>query len=123
MLRQALLALSASHRSREVIMATPLARGLVARFVAGETIDDAIAVTRRLAADGRLVTIDFLGEGTADPEQAAAVTGEYVALLGRLSATGLSARGAAEVSVKPSAVGLGLPGLVWRGRMLPGFVL
>ncbi|HXZ65829.1 MAG TPA: proline dehydrogenase family protein [Streptosporangiaceae bacterium] len=110
MLRQALLALSASHRSREVIMATPLARGLVARFVAGETIDDAIAVTRRLAADGRLVTIDFLGEGTADPEQAAAVTDEYVALLGRLSATGLSARGAAEVSVKPSAVGLGLPG-------------
>jgi len=109
-LRQALLALSASHRSREAIMATPLARGLVARFVAGETIDDAIAVTQRLAADRRLVTIDFLGEDTADPGQAAAVTDEYVALLGRLSATGLSARGRAEVSVKPSAVGLGLPG-------------
>jgi proline dehydrogenase len=109
-LRQALLALSASRRSREVIMATPATRAVVARFVAGETIDDALAVTRRLAADGRLVTIDFLGEDTTDPEQAAAVTAEYVRLLGQLSAAGLSARGRAEVSVKPTAVGLDLPG-------------
>jgi proline dehydrogenase len=109
-LRQALLALSASRRSREVIMATPATRGVVARFVAGETTDDALAVTQRLAADGRLVTIDFLGEDTTDPEQAAAVTAEYVRLLGRLSATGLAAGGRAEVSVKPTAVGLDLPG-------------
>jgi proline dehydrogenase len=109
-LRQALLALSASRRSRAVIMATPATRGVVARFVAGETTDDALAVTRRLAADGRLVTIDFLGEDTTEPEQAAAVTAEYVALLGRLSTAGLSARGRAEVSVKPTAVGLDLPG-------------
>ncbi len=110
MLRQALLALSASRRSRAVIMANPATRGLVARFVAGETIDDALNVTRRLAADGRLVTIDFLGEDTIDPEQATAVTDEYVRLLGRLSGAGLSARGRAEISVKPTAVGLGLAG-------------
>jgi len=91
-------------------MATPATRAVVARFVAGETIDDALAVTRRLAADGRLVTIDFLGEDTTDPEQAAAVTAEYIRLLGRLSADGLAARGRAEVSVKPTAVGLDLPG-------------
>jgi proline dehydrogenase len=108
-LRQALLALSASRRSRDVIMATSATRAVVARFVAGETIDDALAVTRRLAADGRLVTIDFLGEDTTDPEQAAAVTAEYIRLLGRLSADGLAARGRAEVSVKPTAVGLDLP--------------
>jgi proline dehydrogenase len=109
-LRQALLALSASRRSRDVIMTTPATRAVVARFVAGETIDDAIAVTRRLDADGRLVTIDFLGEDTTDPEQAAAVTDEYIRLLGRLSADGLASRGRAEVSVKPTAVGLDLPG-------------
>jgi proline dehydrogenase len=109
-LRQALLALSASRRSREVIMATPATRGLVARFVAGETIEDALAAATRLAAGGRLVSIDFLGEDTTDPEQAACVTDEYVRLLGQLSAAGLSARGRAEVSVKPTAVGLGLPG-------------
>ena len=108
MLRQALLALSASNHARSLIMATPLTREVVARFVAGETADDALAVTERLTGDGRLVTIDFLGEDTTDPEQAAAVAQEYITLLGRLSAAGLSAGGRAEVSVKPTAVGLGL---------------
>ncbi|HTZ93849.1 MAG TPA: proline dehydrogenase family protein [Streptosporangiaceae bacterium] len=108
MLRQALLALSASKQARDLIMATPLTRDVVARFVAGETTDDALRVTDRLISDARLVTIDFLGEDTTDPEQAAGVTEEYVRLLGRLSDAGLSARGRAEVSVKPTAVGLGL---------------
>ncbi len=61
-----------------------------------------------LIADGRLVTIDFLGEDTTDPDQAAAVAEEYVRLLGLLGAAGLTADGRAEVSVKPTAVGLGL---------------
>ena len=108
MLRQALLALSASHQARDLIMATPVTRDVVARFVAGETAADALAVTERLLADGRLVTIDFLGEDTTDPDQAAAVADEYVRLLGRLAAAGLAGHGRAEVSVKPTAVGLGL---------------
>ncbi len=108
MLRQALLALSASKQARDLIMATPLTRDVVARFVAGEAADDALTVTERLIGDGRLVTIDFLGEDTTDPEQAAGVAAEYVRLLGRLSAAGLSGHGRAEVSVKPTAVGLGL---------------
>ncbi|MFY9890277.1 MAG: proline dehydrogenase family protein [Streptosporangiaceae bacterium] len=108
MLRQALLALSASSQARDLIMATPLTRDVVARFVAGETADDALAATGRLITSGRLVTIDFLGEDTADREQAAAVADEYIRLLGQLSAAELSAQGRAEVSVKPTAVGLGL---------------
>jgi proline dehydrogenase len=107
-LRQALLALSDSRQARDLIMATPLTRDVVARFVAGETADDALTVTEKLISDGRLVTIDFLGEDTTDPEQAAGVTEEYLRLLGRLSDAGLAARGRAEVSVKPTAVGLGL---------------
>jgi proline dehydrogenase len=108
MLRQALLALSASSQARDMIMATPVTRDVVARFVAGETAADALAVTDRLLADGRLVTIDFLGEDTTDPEQAAAVADEYVQLLFRLGVAGLAGHGRAEVSVKPTAVGLGL---------------
>jgi proline dehydrogenase len=107
-LRQALLALSDSRQARDLIMATPLTRDVVARFVAGETAGDALTVTEKLISDGRLVTIDFLGEDTTDPEQAAGVTEEYLRLLGRLSDAGLAARGRAEVSVKPTAVGLGL---------------
>lgn len=108
MLRQALLALAASKQSRALILATPLTRDVVARFVAGETAADALAVSQRLIADGRLVTVDFLGEDTTDPEQATAVTDEYVRLLGRLAEAGLTGGGRTEVSVKPTAVGLGL---------------
>jgi proline dehydrogenase len=108
MLRRALLAASASQRVRRIVTTAPVTRDVVARFVAGDTADDALAVTRRLLDDGLLVTLDYLGEDTADPEQAAAVADEYIRLLGRLDAAGMSGGGRAEVSVKPTAVGLDL---------------
>jgi proline dehydrogenase len=107
-LRRALLAASASKRIREIIVTAPYTRDVVTRFVAGDTADDALRVTERLQAAGLLVTLDYLGEDTVDPEQAAAVTDEYVRLLGRLGAAGLASQGRAEVSVKPTAVGLDL---------------
>ncbi len=109
MLRRVLLAVSASQRIRRVITTAPLTRDVVKRFVAGESAADALAVAERLIGDGLAVTMDYLGEDTVDPGQAAAVTAEYIALLERLDAAGLSAGGRAELSVKPSAVGLGLP--------------
>jgi proline dehydrogenase len=108
MLRRALLAASASERVRRIVTTAPLTRDVVARFVAGDTADDALAVTRRLLDDGLLVSLDYLGEDTADPQQAAAVADEYIRLLGRLGAAGMSSGGRAEVSVKPTAVGLDL---------------
>jgi proline dehydrogenase len=107
MLREALLAASASTRIRDVITTLPVSRDVVARFVAGDTADEALEAVGRLADAGLLATIDYLGEHTTDREQAAAVADEYIALLGRLGSGGLAT--AAEVSVKPTAVGLGLP--------------
>ncbi len=106
MLRRALLAASASPRLRELIMAAPQTRSIVDSYVAGDTADDAVRVTRALRSAGLLVSLDYLGEDTKDPAQAAAVTDEYVQLLGKLGAEGLTHGGAAEVSVKPTAVGL-----------------
>jgi proline dehydrogenase len=108
MLRRALLAASASERFRHLVTTAPLTRDVVARFVAGDTADDVLAVTRRLLDDGLLVSVDYLGEDTVDPQQAAAVTAEYMRLLGRLGAAGMAAGARAEVSVKPTAVGLDL---------------
>jgi proline dehydrogenase len=105
-LRRALLAASASPRLRELIMAAPQTRSIVDSYVAGETADDAVRVTRALRSAGLLVSLDYLGEDTKDPAQAAAVTDEYVQLLGKLGAESLTHGGAAEVSVKPTAVGL-----------------
>jgi proline dehydrogenase len=107
-LRRMLLAASGSDRTRQLVTSAPVTRGLVARYVAGETTADAVEVTRDLLASGLLVSLDHLGEDTGDPDQAAAVTAEYTGLLGQLAAAGLAQGGRAEVSVKPTAVGLGL---------------
>jgi proline dehydrogenase len=107
-LRRMLLAASTSHRVRQIITTAPYTRDVVARFVAGHTADDALRVTRRLLADGLLVSLDYLGEDTANREQAAAVADEYIRLLARLGSAGLTGGGRAEVSVKPTAVGLDL---------------
>jgi proline dehydrogenase len=108
-LRRALLAVSASKRIHQLLVGAPFTRDVVARFVAGGSADDALRVTRALQADGLLVSLDYLGEDTVDPDQAAAVTDEYVRLLRRLGAAGLASGGRAEVSVKATAVGLDLP--------------
>ena len=108
MLRRVLLAASASQRVRQLITTAPVTRDVVRRFVAGDDADGALAVTERLLSQGRSVTIDYLGEDTVDPDQATAVTTEYVKLLELLARAGLTIGGRAEVSVKPTAVGLGL---------------
>ena len=109
MLRRMLLAASASDRLRRLVVSAPYTRDVVARYVAGDDAGAAVAATRRLQADGLQVSLDYLGEDTTSQDQAGAVAGEYVALLGRLASGGLARDGAAEVSVKPTAVGLHLP--------------
>ena len=108
MLRRVLLAASASQRVHQLITTAPLTRDVVKRFIAGDTAADALVVTQRLLGQGLSVSIDYLGEDTVDPDQATAVASEYVALLESLASAGLTVGGRAEVSVKPTAVGLGL---------------
>jgi proline dehydrogenase len=105
-LRKALMAAAASERVRDVVTNAPGARGIVDRYVAGESSEDAVAVARALRSAGLLVTLDYLGEDTGDAQQAAATATQYVQLLGKLAAEGLTEGGAVEVSVKPTAVGL-----------------
>ncbi|WP_281689842.1 proline dehydrogenase family protein [Pseudonocardia thermophila] len=106
MLRTAMLAAARSAVCRDLAENTSLLRPLVDRFVAGETLDAALATATELTAD-RFVTIDHLGEDTRDRAQAGAVVDAYVTLLQRLADTGLADR--AEVSVKLSALGQALP--------------
>jgi len=107
-LREALLSMSRSEKLKQVATDAPPARSMVDRFVAGERTEDAVRATAELAASGRLVTIDHLGEDTLDVEAATATRDAYIALLDALGVAGLTDR--AEVSVKLSAVGQALPG-------------
>ncbi|RSM35192.1 proline dehydrogenase [Amycolatopsis balhimycina DSM 5908] len=107
MLRAPLLAAARSRRIRGLVEAVPATRSVVRRFVAGSESADAVRVARELAADGRRITLDHLGEDTTDAGQAAATVRAYEAVLTALAAEGLAT--GADVSVKLSAVGQFLP--------------
>ena len=108
MIRRVLLSVSRSDRLKEVVSGAPVSRGVVRRFVAGESAADAVTASKALVSDGRLVTIDHLGEDTLDLAQAEATRDAYLQVLSLLSEARLTA--GAEVSVKLSAVGQALPG-------------
>lgn len=107
MLRSALLTAARSSTLRSAAEHSRVARHVVDRFVAGRDLDGALDAVEALIP-GRLITMDYLGENTEDLSQATAVTDAYLALLDRLEETGLTER--VEVSVKLSALGLGLAG-------------
>ncbi len=108
MLRQALLTVAASSRAKQLVSVLPVSSGIVARFVAGESVEQAVDVTLSLIEHGLHVSLDHLGEYTHDPGRAAANRDAYLTLLDRLGYAGLT--GGAEVSLKLSAVGQALPG-------------
>ncbi|MEV0268427.1 MAG: proline dehydrogenase [Hamadaea sp.] len=103
MLRSVILAASRSGKVEKFVGSAPVSRDVVKRFVAGTGTPDALRVTRELADQGLRSTLDFLGEDTLTPEQASATRDEYLTLLAALAEAGLT--GAAEVSVKLSALG------------------
>ncbi|GLY42190.1 proline dehydrogenase [Amycolatopsis sp. NBRC 101858] len=107
MLRAPLLAAARSKGIRRLVEAVPATRSVVRRFVAGSETADAVRVARELAADGRRITLDHLGEDTTDAAQAASTVAAYEAVLTALAAEGLA--DGADVSVKLSAVGQFLP--------------
>ena len=103
MLRRALLAAADDERLRHLAMTNPVARGVAHRFVAGEELDEALAVVAEHGRTGRAVTLDHLGEAVDDPTASREAVDTYVAALDAIGARGLDA----SVSVKASQFGLG----------------
>jgi proline dehydrogenase len=80
----------------------PLVRKIASRYVAGESLEDALQVVRRLNTEGCLATLDVLGEDvTRLPETEETVT-EYRRALDAISWQGLQSN----ISVKLTALGL-----------------
>ena len=104
MLRQTLLAASRSERLQRVSAEVAPARAVARRFVAGETLDDALAVVRRLNGLGMSVTLDHLGESVTEPAIAERAGDTYVEALARIRDEGLDCG----VSCKPSQLGIGI---------------
>ena len=72
------------------------------RFIAGETIDEAIACARSLQARGRMLTLDYLGESVRTLDEAGAATREYMRLLDRIVDAGIERN----VSLKLTQLGI-----------------
>ncbi len=74
------------------------------RYVAGETVRDALSATKKLNDRGFLVTLDILGEHVKTAAEAKAITDRYVDLYQQLADAGAKAN----ISVKPTHLGLDL---------------
>lgn len=105
----------------------PVVRKIADRYIAGETLDNAVRCVRELNGRGCLATVDVLGEFITDFQQAEKTAAEYTRLLERIHAEQLRSN----VSIKLTAFGLTLDGercyglvkaLVSRARALGNFV-
>ena len=104
-LRSVILAASRNRRVERLVAGAPVSRSVVRRFVAGESVEDAVRASTELTGRGLTVSLDHLGEDTTDAGQADATVKAYLVLLDRLREAGLTQGGRVEVSVKLSAVG------------------
>jgi len=113
------LLLGLSHRRFVGRIATrlPFTRPMVARFVAGETLEAALPALERLHAAGFRTTVDILGESVTSAAAARAAAGAYVAAIPVLADRGIDRN----VSIKLSQMGLAVDAALARenvGRVL-----
>lgn len=102
MLKGTLLYMAQNKSVREFVTQSRATRGVARRFVAGESLDDAIKVTHVLNQRGLHVSLDHLGENVSDEEEAVAATEDYIRILDSIKAAGVDAN----ISVKLTALGL-----------------
>jgi proline dehydrogenase len=76
--------------------------GFARRFIAGETVEEAIAAARAIEADGLRVTLDYLGESVASIAAADTATRAYIAVLEQIAAAGIERN----ISLKLTQLGL-----------------
>ncbi len=89
------------------------ARRLAARFVAGETLEDALRVSRKLNSEGITVTLDHLGESVSTLEEAAAARDVYLKTLSAIHDSGIQGN----VSLKLTQFGLDVSGEQCRANV------
>lgn len=104
MLRSILIGLSHSEALRNFSMKNSLAKRTARRFVAGETLEEAIEATKVLNSSGIEVTMDFLGENTKTKEEAIACSEEVLKILKRMEKEKIPGN----ASVKLTQLGLDL---------------
>jgi proline dehydrogenase len=104
LMREFFLTLSHSQRLRNVAVHFGPARAMARRFVAGEKLEEAIAVVQTLNQQGLLATLDHLGENVTSETEARDATTEILDLLEAIEASCVQSG----VSIKLTQMGLDL---------------
>jgi len=102
MLRSALLYLSDQQQIFKFVRNNRVAKSFANRFVAGETVDTALAAVTRLNARGITASLDLLGESVHNEAEARTAGEAYISMLDRIH----EQKADANVSVKLTAMGL-----------------
>ncbi|GAC1461386.1 MAG: proline dehydrogenase PutB [Ktedonobacterales bacterium] len=113
MLKETMLHLAQQEGIKGFMTHNPVGRRVARRFVAGETLDEAMDVTRMLNARGISVSLDHLGENVFDAAEAQATAAEYVATLDRIHTERLEAN----ISIKLTALGLDVDPVLCRANV------
>ena len=109
--RSALIYLSRQEWLKDFAARFSLFKRLTTRFVAGETIDEAVAFIRELNAENCSASFDHLNESVANPAEAEGEVTEYLQVLSRIDETGIKSN----VSIKLTQFGLELdPELAYK---------
>ncbi|MFQ5947780.1 MAG: proline dehydrogenase family protein [Acidimicrobiia bacterium] len=102
MLRRLVLAVTGWSPIRRIFTERRWGRAVAGRFVAGGTLDDAVAAAIRLNREGAAVSLNHLGEYVMDPTEARRARDHYLVSLDRIRTEGLDAN----ISVKLTQLGL-----------------
>ncbi len=113
MLRAAFLFLSRRRLLRRWMETSPVAARLTRRFIAGQRLEDVIAVARRLQQENILSTLDHLGENVTSADEAAAARVCIEEALDAIAAAGLPAT----VSIKLTQFGLDISDSLCRSNV------
>ncbi len=92
----------------------PVVQLFSARYIAGETLADAVAVVRDLNTGGKMATVDVLGEEITREEETRAIAQAYRDVFAAIDEAALDSN----VSVKLTALGLGLSYELCRENLL-----
>jgi proline dehydrogenase len=114
MLRSFLIYLSKAGWAQRMVTGWSIAWRAASRFVAGESIQDAIAVIRVLNEKGIVATLDQLGEHTTTAEEATQATEGILTILDEIDKTGVKSN----VSIKLTQIGMGLDDTLCRENLI-----
>jgi proline dehydrogenase len=104
MLRSTLLKLAESPGFAQWVTSNPTTRGMARRFVAGETLDEAIVAARACNSVGMYASLDYLGENVSTTTDAQRARDAYLQIFDRIAQERLHAN----VSCKLTQLGLDL---------------